>query len=67
MKVTEIKQAVDSGHNVQWASAAYRVIKDCIGLTHMDGVTLNGSESDFTITGMLHKGMIGYHPSFNNL
>jgi len=81
MTVTEIKQAVDSGHNVQWASTAYRVIKDrigqyliicllndyCIGLTHMDGITLNGSESEFTIVGMLHKGMIGYQPSFNNL
>lgn len=63
MTVTEIKKAVDQGNIVQWASPTYRVIKDrigqyliicvinndCIGLTHRDGVTLNGYESDFYI------------------
>jgi hypothetical protein len=54
----EIKAAVDSGKTVYVDSMAYVVIKDnipqylikcmindyCIGLTHKDGKTLNGTE-----------------------
>ena len=60
MNVDEIKKAVDDGETIHWASTAYRVIKpfdsylimcdindNCIGLTHKDGVTLNGREEQF--------------------
>ena len=61
MTLEEIKAAVEAGHIVHWANKAYRVIKDnigqwlihCtindsyIGLTHADGVTLNGREDQF--------------------
>lgn len=61
MTLEQIKQAVDAGRRVCWASLAYEVIRDslgrylirctingdCIGLTHRDGVTLNGRESQF--------------------
>lgn len=63
MTVEEIKRAVDQGHPVKWSGYSYDVIKDktgqylikcsdnghCIGLTHQDGKTLNGLESDFYI------------------
>jgi hypothetical protein len=58
-----IKMLVDAGYDVRWASPFYTVIKDrigqylikcafndhCIGLTHTDGVTLNGREGEFYI------------------
>ena len=61
MNLKEIKASVESGETVYWANTAYRVIKtdngdwlimcdingDCIGLTHQDGVTMNGKEKDF--------------------
>lgn len=61
MTLEEIKQAVESGDKVYWASLAYEVVKDdvgqwlihCtlndsyIGLTHMDGVTMNGRPDQF--------------------
>ena len=61
MTLEQIKQAVQAGRTVHWVSTAYRVIcdrlgrflilcdanQDCIGLTHRDGVTLNGRESQF--------------------
>ena len=61
MTLEQIKQAVQAGRTVHWASPLYRVIcdrlgrflilcdanQDCIGLTHRDGVTLNGRESQF--------------------
>mgnify|MGYP000084319679 CR=1 FL=1 len=63
MKLSEIKQAIESGHNVHWVHDGYDVIKDkygylicfkhnqsCIGLTHRDGITLNGKESEFYIS-----------------
>ena len=63
MKLEEIKASVESGETVHWANTAYRVIKAnnggwlvicdtngyCIGLTHLDGVTMNGEEEDFFI------------------
>jgi hypothetical protein len=63
MTVQEIKRAVDAGKPVVWASPSYAVIRDrigqylikcvhngsCIGLTHADGVTLNGKECAFWI------------------
>lgn len=63
MTLDEIKAAVESGKTVHWASTAYRVIKDsigqwliicdhnrsCIGLTWMDGVTVNGRPDEFFI------------------
>jgi hypothetical protein len=63
MKLSEIKQAIESGHNVHWGNDGYDVIKgkfeylicfkhnqSCIGLTHRDGITLNGKESEFYIS-----------------
>ena len=61
MKLAEIKQAVLNGEKVHWSSNAYDVIytfdnswlircnlnDHCIGLTHLDGVTLNGHENQF--------------------
>lgn len=63
MLLSEIKQAIDDGKRVFWCNAAYEVIKDklgqymikchlngsSIGLTHLDGVTLNGEEAEFFI------------------
>jgi len=56
-----IKEYVDYGRDIRWKNDNYRVIGDelgqyfircesnghCIGLTHTDGVTLNGDISDF--------------------
>ena len=57
MTLQEIKTALDSGKTVHWLSDNYIVTGDllikcvsnghCIGLTWMDGVTLNGKECDF--------------------
>ncbi len=60
MKLAEIKAAVDAGKKVYWSNEGYTVIKDrhdqylivhygtsAIGLTHQDGVTMNGSEDQF--------------------
>lgn len=65
MTASEIKKAVEKGHKVHWATNRYTVIKDnigqflieynsgfskdYIGLTHRNGITLNGKESDFYI------------------
>ena len=65
MNLEEIKASVESGKTVHWAQDQYRVIKadnggwlvmcdtngHCIGLTHLDGVTMNGKEEDFFIGG----------------
>jgi hypothetical protein len=60
MTLIEIKQAISDGKTVHWANKGYTVIKDVngqylinydnkdfIGLTWLDGVTLNGRESEF--------------------
>jgi hypothetical protein len=63
MTLDEIKAAVERGETVHWANTGYRVIKDsigqwliicdhnqsCIGLTWMDGVTMNGKPEDFFV------------------
>lgn len=62
MTLEEIKMAVDAGRVVCWANDGYKVIKDkhgkhfichhsgnCIGLTWLDGVTLNGKEHEFYV------------------
>ena len=63
MTLSEIKSAVQGGSRVYWSNTAYEVIHDsigqwlikchinghCIGLTHMDGVTMNENEEDFFI------------------
>lgn len=63
MNLQQIKRAVESGETVHWQNRAYRVIKDSIGqwliefnrgesywgLTHRDGVTMNGNESEFFV------------------
>lgn len=63
MTLQEIKDAVESGKTVHWATELYVVKKDsigqwlivcthngnCIGLTWLDGVTMNGKEEDFFI------------------
>ena len=62
MTLKEIKDAVLAGKEVCWGSPSYRVVHDtlgqwfirfvpsghCIGLTHRDGVTLNGREEEFS-------------------
>lgn len=62
MHVHEIKDAVDRGETVHWASPAYTVKRSersqsysvvcthnghAIGLTHRDGVTMNGAPIQF--------------------
>ena len=59
MTLQEIKSAVNQGKNVYWKNTVYRVVKgdfnqylivhehSVIGLTWLDGVTMNGAESDF--------------------
>lgn len=61
MNLSEIKQAVEDGKTVHWASRAYKVVKDdvgqwlivctlnnhAIGLTWRDGVTVNGKPEEF--------------------
>jgi len=59
MTLDEIKTAIDDGKTVHWSNNGYNVIKtgdqyiikhitgNAIGLTWLDGVTLNGKESDF--------------------
>ena len=63
MTLTEIKAAVESGKTVYAGSPGYIVLKDqvgqwlikyrgsdyCIGLTHQDGVTMNGKPEDFWV------------------
>lgn len=60
MTLDEIKNALKKRLTVYWSNEAYMVYQDklgqylikhlngsCIGLTHADGVTLNGDECDF--------------------
>lgn len=60
MTLDEIKTALEAGNRVFWVHNGYEVIRDnlghyliqyqdghCIGLTHQDGVTLNGKEKEF--------------------
>ena len=62
MTLQEIKAAVLAGKTVHWASTAYAVKYNeraddfnivytpdgnCIGLTHQDGVTMNGKPEEF--------------------
>lgn len=59
MTLDEIKAAVDSGKKVHWSNVGYDVIKgtyeylivyygeSAIGLTHQDGVTMNGRPGQF--------------------
>ena len=63
MTLEEIKQAVTDGLTVCWMNSLYVVIKNrhgeylvkcrsngnCIGLTHADGVTMNGKPEEFYI------------------
>jgi hypothetical protein len=63
MTLDEIKKAVDAGKTVHWSNVGYVVVGNgrgdyvikflgnghCVGLTWMDGVTMNGNESDFFI------------------
>ena len=61
MTLQEIKAAVNQGKNVYWKNTAYKVVKGAfnqylivhkqsvIGLTWLDGVTMNGNEKDFFI------------------
>jgi hypothetical protein len=61
MTLGQIKMAIAKGQKVYWSDYSYEVVKDnlskylikckannhCIGLTWLDGVTMNGEESDF--------------------
>ena len=64
MKLEEIKKAVENGKRVFWKDENYEVVKGkagflitctannfAIGLTHADGVTMNGDENDFFVEG----------------
>ena len=63
MTLDEIKEALAAGHRVWWATLNYEVIKDSIGqyliwsrfndnyigLTWMDGITVNGEPDQFFV------------------
>lgn len=63
MNLEEIKQAISEGKTVNWSNSLYKVINPhngeylilctannhAIGLTHRDGVTMNGDEKDFFV------------------
>ena len=63
MTLKEIKEKVDAGFRVCWATPAYEVVHDevdqwliwCVnndsytGLTHSNGITMNGSEDQFFV------------------
>ena len=62
MNLKEIQQAIDEGQTVCWSNDGYTIAKSdtgnyyiahfsgsIIGLTWLDGVTLNGKECDFYI------------------
>lgn len=64
MTLQQIKDAIAAGKTVHWANTGYIVHKSnyeysitfkyndsSIGLTHMDGVTMNGAEDQFFIAG----------------
>lgn len=66
MTLEQIKAAVLAGKTVYWSNEGYTVILDsigqwlikyapnahCIGLTHRDGVTMNGAPEEFYMDGM---------------
>ncbi len=76
MNLQEIKQAIDQGIRVHWANLMYDVIKDqhqqymilcrqnghCIGLTWLDGKTLNGKEEDFFVNPLPVENLGQYMP-----
>ena len=76
MTLDEIKSAVDQGQIVNCQNSLYTVIKDklgrylikcstnddCIGLTWLDGATLNGKPEHFYIKGALLKELQLKHP-----
>ncbi len=60
MNLEQIKEAVQAGYQVHWKNENYRVIQDnlgtwlivhsngsCVGLTWVDGKTLNGEPEEF--------------------
>ena len=62
MNLEEIKEAVRAGKKVHWSNELYEVIEGkyeflincvqndyCIGLTHRDGITMNGRPEQFFI------------------
>ena len=66
MTLQEIKAAVFAGKTVYWSTTAYAVKYNergdcfnivytpdvnCIGLTHRDGVTMNGKPEEFYVAG----------------
>lgn len=77
MTLEEIKSAVESGKKVYWSSKNYIIIKDSIGqwlvhsqfnnhywgLTHMDGVTVNGKPEDFFVEEIKMNKFMDVHDS----
>ena len=73
MNLQEIKKAIQEGLTVCWSNEGYEVQKskfgeynivwladnNCIGLTWLDGITLNGQEEEFYIKDK--KGMVLVH------
>jgi len=71
MTLEEIKKAIADDKTVHWASDIYEVILDdigqylikcelndhCIGLTWLDGVTMNGDEDQFFIAPQCNTGV----------
>lgn len=69
MTAQEIRDAIDLGKKVFWGNPLYPVIKDskgqylitctqssyCIGLTHVDNVTLNGDPETFYVQNFSEK------------
>lgn len=80
MNVEEIKAAVGRGLRVFWSNASYEVIHDtkngcdqwlirhsegsCVGLTHRDGVTLNGRPEQFYTVVVHELGSLGVRASW---
>ena len=66
MTLIEIKKAIAEKKAVRWKNDSYKVYQDnlgqylityipnghTVGLTHQDGVQVNGSEQDFYIQGI---------------
>lgn len=69
MTLEQIKAAVAAGRTVHWSNDGYDVIRDnvgqwliiyrpnrhCIGLTHADGVTMNGRPDEFYLAPLDHQ------------
>lgn len=80
MTLQEIKDAIEAGKKVYWSNKGYVVHKatsgeylitftsnqSTIGLTHRDGVTMNGKEEDFFTTSLKLRYLETCSPDYFN-